>query len=46
MSKIAEMAKAGTLKPVIDRRCDFAQMAEAHRYVATGRKRGSVVVVM
>lgn len=43
---IAEMAKAGTLKPVIDRSYAFAQMAEAHRYVATGRKRGSVVVVM
>lgn len=46
VGKIAEMAKAGTLKPVIDRRYDFARMAEAHRYVATGRKRGSVVVVL
>ena len=43
---IAEMANGGTLKPVIDRRYDFTQMAEAHRYVATGRKRGSVVVVI
>lgn len=43
---IAELAKAGILKPVIDRRYDFSQMVEAHRYVATGRKRGSVVVVM
>lgn len=46
VGKIAEMARAGTLKPVIDRRYDFAQMAEAHGYVATGRKRGSVVVAM
>jgi hypothetical protein len=31
-------------RPVIDRRDDFARMAEAPAYVETGRKRGSVVV--
>lgn len=41
---LAELATAGALRPVIDRRYDFAQMAEAHAYVETRRKRGSVVV--
>jgi NADPH:quinone reductase-like Zn-dependent oxidoreductase len=35
--------KAG-LKPVIDRTYRFDEIFEAHRYVDTGRKRGSVVV--
>ena len=42
--QLAELAKAGVLRPVIDRRYDFSQMAEAHAYVETRRKRGSVVV--
>jgi NADPH:quinone reductase-like Zn-dependent oxidoreductase len=42
--QLAELAKGGVLRPVIDRRYDFAQMVEAHAYVETGRKRGSVVV--
>lgn len=42
--QLAELARAGVLRPVIDRRYDFAQMAEAHSYVETRRKRGSVVV--
>lgn len=42
--EIADLAAAGTLRPVIDRCFDFAAMAEAHAYVETRRKRGSVVV--
>jgi NADPH:quinone reductase-like Zn-dependent oxidoreductase len=42
--QLAELARASVLRPVIDRRYDFAQMREAHAYVETGRKRGSVVV--
>lgn len=42
--RLAELARAGTIRAVIDRRYEFAQMAEAHAYVETGRKRGSVVV--
>ena len=44
LRQLAELAESGALKPVIDRRYRFAQMAEAHAYVETGRKRGSVVV--
>lgn len=44
LAEMATLAEAGALKPVIDRRYRFAQMAEAHAYVETGRKRGSVVV--
>ncbi len=34
----------GGLKPVIDRTYRFDEIVEAHRYVDTGRKRGSVIV--
>jgi NADPH:quinone reductase-like Zn-dependent oxidoreductase len=44
LPEMATLAETGALKPVIDRRYGFAQMAEAHAYVETGRKRGSVVV--
>lgn len=41
---LAELAENGILKPVIDRTYRFEQIVEAHAYVETGRKRGSVVV--
>lgn len=43
---LAELAEAGELRSVIDRRYPFAQIAEAHRYVDTGRKRGAVVITV
>ncbi len=36
--------REGGLKPAIDRTYRFDEIVEAHRYVDTGRKRGSVVV--
>jgi NADPH:quinone reductase-like Zn-dependent oxidoreductase len=43
---LAELSSADTFKPIIDRRYPFDQIVEAHRYVDTGRKRGSVVVTL
>jgi NADPH:quinone reductase-like Zn-dependent oxidoreductase len=41
---LATLAAAGELRPVIDRLYPLADAAEAHAYVDTGRKRGSVVL--
>jgi NADPH:quinone reductase-like Zn-dependent oxidoreductase len=40
------LAEAGSYRAVRDRTYDLADIAEAHRFVDTGRKRGNVVVRM
>jgi NADPH:quinone reductase-like Zn-dependent oxidoreductase len=41
---LAELAQTNQFLPVIDRSFRLPQIAEAYRYVATGRKRGNVVI--
>jgi NADPH:quinone reductase-like Zn-dependent oxidoreductase len=41
---LAKLAETGEFRAVIDRRYPLDAIVEAHRYVDSGRKRGSVVV--
>ncbi len=43
---LAELVQAGEFRPVIDSRYSFEQMAQAHRYVDTGRKKGNVIITL
>lgn len=41
---LRELAEAGSIRPVVDRTFPFEAIADAHRYVETGHKKGNVVV--
>lgn len=41
---LAELATSGRIKSVVDRSYPLEQIADAHRYVETGRKKGNVII--
>ena len=46
LGELANLAASGELRPIIDRRYPFERIVEAHRYVDTGHKHGSVAITL
>ena len=46
LEHLRELAEAGLLRPVIDRRYSLEEIADAHEYVERGHKKGNVIISM
>lgn len=46
LDRMRQLVEAGHVKPVLDRCYPFEEMAEAHRYVGLGHKRGGVAITV
>ncbi|MFZ5630463.1 MAG: NAD(P)-dependent alcohol dehydrogenase [Spirochaetota bacterium] len=46
LEMVRDLAEQGKLRPVIDRTYPLDQVAEAHRYVEQGHKKGNVIVTL
>jgi len=46
LDRMRRLVEAGHVRPVVDRCYPFEEMAEAHRYVGQGHKRGGVAITV